>query len=291
MAAGKHLGEPVLDELRICYAADPLLLADLSRVEVGDYRTFPPFTLFRIGGDRFEFMFAVCEGEPGDWKEVGQFKFGRYGAGKSHLCYLRVSNQVLYDQEQLRAVLSFPDMLSLVFNNFTAIDIAIDHRKNISSIIKRLMRNEDIKTILNGKQVKDRSKVIPGVTIDYSTSLKRLQCPTITIRQAKAIKNKDKGITVQSYDKKAEVETGSGKQYILDYYDQPRYLFRLEVRLRYQELRDYCRLINTVQGIDMVFDPEFLKGLYYYHLSAVIRFTKGRKMLAWPDLIDRNGRV
>ena len=87
------------------------------------------------------------------------------------------------------------------------------------------------------------------------------------------------------------MEAGSGKQYVLDYYDNPRYLFRFEVRLNYQEMQDYCRLINTAQNIDMVFDQEFLKGLYYYHLSAVLRFTKGRKKLAWSDLIDRNGRV
>lgn len=291
MSREGKLGMPVIDELRICYIADPLLLEDLSKMEIGGSRIFLPFSLIRIGGDRFEYMFALCLGETADREEVGLFKFGRYGAGDSLQCFLRVSNHVLYDQAKLKLVLSFPDMLNLVFNNFTAIDIAIDHRKNISSIIKRLMRNEMIKTILNGKQVKDRSKVIPGVTVDYSTSLKRLHCPTITIRQAKASKNNNKGITVQSYDKKTEVEAGSGKQYILDYYDQPRYLFRLEVRLRYQELQDYCRLINTVQGIDMVFDQEFLKGLYYYHLSAVLRFTKGRKMLAWPDLIDRNGKV
>ena len=271
--------------------ADPLLLADLSRIEVGENRVFKPFTLFRIGGDRFEFIYAICIGETGDREEVGLFKFGRYGAGESHYCYMRVSNHVLYDQEKLRAVLSFPDMLSLVFNNFTAIDIAIDHRKNISSIIKRLMRNEAIKTIINGKQIKDRSDVIPGVSVDYSTSLKRLRCPTITIRQAKASKNKNRGITIQSYDKKAEVETNSGKQYILEYYDRPRYLFRLEVRLHYQELQNYCKMINAVQCSDILFDYEFLEGLYYYHLSAVLRFTKGRSRLAWPDLIDRNGKV
>ena len=182
-------------------------------------------------------------------------------------------------------------MLGLDFNNFTAIDIAIDHRKNVSAIIKRLMRNETIKTILNGRQIKNRSKVIPGVTFDYSTSLKRLQCPTITIKQAKAARNKDKGITVQAYDKKTEVEASSGKQYILDYYDHPRYLFRLEVRLHYQELQDYCKMINAVQCVDMIYKPDFLRDLYYYHLSAVVRFSKGRKKLAWPDLIDRNGKV
>ena len=139
--------------------------------------------------------------------------------------------------------------------------------------------------------MKDRSKVIPGVMFDYSTSLRRLKCPTITIQQAKAIKNKDKGITIQGYDKKGEVIAGSGKQYILDYYDNPRYLYRLEVRLHYRELQDYCRMINIVQCEDLLFDQEFLRGLYYYHLSSVLRFVKGRKKLEWKELIKCNGRV
>lgn len=291
MSRNERLGIPVIDELRICYVADPLLLVDLASVEVGGHQEFPPFSLYRRGGDKFEFMFSLCLGEPGDLEEVGLFKFGRYGAGESPYCYFKVANHVLYDQEELRIVLSFPDMLGLDFNNFTAIDIAIDHRKNVSAIIKRLMRNETIKTILNGRQIKNRYTVIPGVTFDYSTSLKRLQCPTITIKQAKAVRNKDKGITVQAYDKKTEVEASSGKQYILDYYDHPRYLFRLEVRLHYQELQDYCKMINAVQCVDMIYKPDFLRDLYYYHLSAVVRFSKGRKKLAWPDLIDCNGKV
>lgn len=291
MAASKHLGEPVIDELRICYVADPLLLDDLSKMEIGASRSFQPFSLFRIGGDRFEYMYALCIGDFGDREEVGLFKFGRYGAGESNYCYLKVSNHILYDQQRLRHVLSFPEMLGLAFNNFTAIDVAIDYPKNVSAIIKRLMRNETVKTIINGKQVKDRSKVIPGVTFDYSTSLRRMKCPTITIRQSKAIKNKDKGTTIQSYDKKAEVDAGSGKQYILDYYDRPRYLFRLEVRLHYRQLQEYCRMINTAQCEELVFDQEFLLGLYFYHLSSVLRFTKGRKTLEWPELIKCNGRV
>ena len=73
----------------------------------------------------------------------------------------------------------------------------------------------------------------------------RLHCPTITIKQAKAAKNKTKGVMVQSYDKKAEIETTSGKQYILDMYGHLRFLFRLEVRLSYRDLQEYCPASNN----------------------------------------------
>ena len=224
-------------------------------------------------------------------EEVGIFKFGRYGAGASNYCYLKINNHVLYQPDLLKTALTFPDLVGLAFNNFTAIDIAIDYSKSISAIIKRMLRNKTVDTILNGKRVLGRKINLPGISIDYSTSLDRLRSPTITIRQVKAIKNKSKGTTVQSYDKRAEIETSSGKQYILDFYGQPRYLYRLEVRLNYQEIRDYCETRHITQDIKLIFDPAFLSAIYDYHLSAVLRFTKHRKKLQWPEIIKCNGRV
>lgn len=291
MSTKANQGKPVIDELRLCYIAEPSLLEDLSKVEVGGSWIASPFTLFRLGGDRFEFTFAVCIGEPGKREEIGMLKFGRYGAGKSPYVYYKINNRVLYSPPELELAMSLPDLLGLLFNNFTAIDIAIDFQKNISTIIKRMMRNENVTTILNGKAQKDRKRIIHDMTVDYSTSLNRLHHPTITLRQEKARKHKDKGITVQSYDKKAEIEAVSGKDYILEYYGQPRFLFRLEVRLRYQELQDFCKRAKLIQSAELVFDPAFLLGAFYYHLSAVLRFTKGRRPLAWEDIIACNGRV
>ena len=154
-----------------------------------------------------------------------------------------------------------------------------------------MMRNEKITTILNGRAIKDRRTIIKGITFDYSSSLSRLHCPTITIKQAKAARNKTKGIIVQSYDKKAEIETRSNKGYILNRYDNPRYLYRLEVRLNYQELRDYFRKAGKPQSVDILFNPNFLSNLFFYHLGAVLRFTRGRKPLAWLDIIQCGGRV
>lgn len=291
MTMCKRFGQPVIDELRVCYVADPLLLDELSHIEIGQRLEFAPFVLIRRVGDRFEFLFSLFIAGNSGLEEVGMFKYGRYGAGASNYCYLKIDNHVLYDADLFQVVLTFPDLVGLAFNNFTAIDIAIDFGKNISAIIKRMLRNETVDTILNGKRLQDRRSVIPGVTVDYATSLNRLRCPTITIRQAKARKNKDKGTTVQSYDKRAEVETCSGKRYILDYYDQPRYLYRLEVRLNYQEIHDFCSSRRIPQAIELLFDTEFLSAIYDYHLSSVLRFTKNRKKLPWPEIIRCNGKV
>jgi len=282
-----RFGIPVLDELRLCYVAEPLLLEELSKVAVGSSIVIETFVLYRIVGDRFEFMFTICA----DGVEVATLKYGRYGAAESMYVFLKVSNHVLYDEGMLRQVLSFPEMMGMLFNNFTSIDIAMDYTKNISSIIKRMMRNDQLKTILNGKHLKDRKRVIPGVDFDYSTSLSKLHCPTITLRQAKAARSKDKGITVQSYDKMAEIALQSKKDYILDYYGHPQRLYRLEVRLHYQELQDYCRKAGVPQSIEMVFNPAFLESAFYYHLSSVLRFSKGRKKLQWADIIANNGKV
>ncbi len=286
-----RLGTPVIDELRLCYVAEPQLREELSGVEMGASITIDTFVLFRVGGDRFEYMFVVCAGEMGEREEVATLKFGRYGFADTQHVFYRVNNPVLYDPSKLRRVLALPETMGMYFNNFTAIDIAVDFKKNISSIIKKMMRNDRIKTILNGKQLKDRKRIIPGVTFDYSTSLSKLHCPTITLRQAKAERNKDKGVTVQSYDKRAEIQTSSGKDYILGYYDNPQRLYRLEVRLHYQELQDYCRKIGKPQDVEMVFDPAYLEGAFYYHLSSVLRFTLGRRRISWQEIIASNGRV
>ena len=77
-----------------------------------------------------------------------------------------------------------------------------------------MMRDKEVTTIINGKAVHDRKTLLQGVTFDYSTTLSRLVHPTITIRQKKAITNKCDGITIQAYDKKAEIENKSNKRYI-----------------------------------------------------------------------------
>ena len=281
--------ECVIDELKICYKANKERLEPLMDVEAGGRYDIPNFHLFRIIHDRFRYCFDVV------WRKekVAQLRFGFYTDTNDSMNYvfLKVMNPVLYDQAMLKQVLTVPDFFGLTINNFTALDVAVDTPVNVPSLIKKMMRDKSIKTILNGKAIKDRKAILPELFFEYSSSLDRLRNPTITIKQKKAIANKNEGLTVQAYDKRAEILNHSGKQYVLEYHDNPKRLYRLEVRLRYRELSDYLRLIKSPAMTEQLFSQQFLINIFIYHLASVIRFTKGRRRISWRELLESNGRV
>ncbi len=278
-----------VDELKICYTATPDDLNELMSIEIGSCMVLYGYRFCRSISDRFRYYFEVWEND----EQVAWLKYGLYTdlSTAKHFIYFKINNQVLYNPDQLNVILELPEKLGLVFNNYTAIDLALDSNVNFTSLIKRMIRNKAVTTIINGKAVKDRKQVLQGVSFQYSTSLDRLKHATITIKQKKAISNKKNGIVVQAYDKKAEVEQNSEKRYILDFYCQPKRLYRLEVRLHYQELKDYFSKVKGEPIIKTMSDQDLLQDLFYYHLSAVLRFTQGRKKLDWQTLIKCNGRV
>ncbi len=280
--------EIVIDELKLCYLADQEQVESLVAVEVGSSIQLNGYIFYRFLNERFRYFFEVVE----DGQQVAQMKFGHYTDAEDSpmYVYLKVMNPVLYDCERMTSLLAFPETMGMVFNNFTSIDLALDGGLNFPSVIKRLMRDKTMTTIINGKAVKNRKRVLKGVNFEYSTTLDRLNHPTVTIKQKKAISNRCNGITVQAYDKKAEIDNCSDKQYILDHYGNPRRLYRLEVRLQYQELKDYFKKCNVCPTPEIVFDDDCLRKMFFYHLSSVIRFTRGRNKISWESLINCNGR-
>lgn len=280
--------EVLIDELKICYVASNDELSHLEAVEVGEYADMFGYRLYRMVNDRFRCFFdVVLNGNP-----VAQLKFGHYTDrdDATTYVYFKVLNPILYDAEKLRKVLELPTKMGMVFNNYTAIDLAYDSPQNLPTLIKKMMRDKDVTTIINGKAVHDRKSVLDGVLFMYSSTLNRLNNPTITIKQKKATNNKNDGITVQAYNKKAEILQSSKKQYILDYHGNPSRLYRLEVRLHNQELKDYFATNHIIPTTDILYDGELLRELFFYHLGTVIRFTRGRTKIQWKELLGCNGR-
>lgn len=280
--------EIIIDELKLCYVADREQMACLADVEVGGWLEQHRYKFYRFLNERFRFFYSVVE----DGAEVAQLKFGHYTDAEDAplYVYLKVLNPILYDADRLRRLLALPNELGMVFNNFTAVDLALDGGVNFPSLIKRMMRDKTITTIINGKAVKDRKQVLQGVSFEYSSNLDRLNHPTVTVRQKKAIANRCNGISVQAYDKKAEVDNQSDKRYILDYYGNPRRLYRLEIRLHYRELKEYFAMCNEFPSPEDLLDAEGLRKMFFYHLSAVIRFTRGRRKIDWETILKCNGR-
>ena len=279
----------VLDELKICYKADQKQLAFLKAIGEGEFTDVEGYRLYRLTNGRFRFFYEVTkDGEP-----IAELKFGLYSEKEeeeSIYVFLKVLNHVLYNNPLLRTILQLPDSLGFRFNNFTAIDLALDSDRNLTSLVRLLMRDKTATTILNGRAIEARSQILKGVTFEYSTTLNKLMKPTITFRQKKAIANKNEGITVQVYEKKTEIEQGSGKQYILDYYGGPKQLYRMEVRLPYQEIKDYFASREIAPSIDLLFDSASLTEMFLYHLSAVIRFSRGRRKIPWEGLLGCTDR-
>ena len=276
----------VIDELKICYVTNVQDLAVFESVDIGYFFEHDGYSIIRLANDRFKFFFEIIERD----EVVALLKFGLYTDTmvERTYVYFRVSNHILYDRERLKRLLDLPASFGMLFNNFTSLDLAVDSDLNYTSIIKRMLRDRGLTTIINGKAIKDRKSLLTGVTFEYSTSLNRLRYPTITVKQKKAIINKNEGITIQFYDKKAEIDNHSNKQYILDYYGNPKRLYRLEDRLHYQELKDYFSGKGITPSIDVLNDSELLRDMFIYHLSSVIRFSRGRNRIPWETLLRCN---
>lgn len=285
-------GKPIIDQLKLCYIADSEILNDLKSIDLCGFKDFGDFVFVRTNSHHFQYAYYVYTDKFGGRRHIASARFGRYGDdGTSNYFFYRIENSVLYDTELLKISLSIPKSLNMVFHNFTALDIAVDVQTDVARMMKRLWSRKDITTIINGKAVRDRKKIIDNVHIVYSVCLDRVKTMTVCIKQSKAKNDKTQGITVQAYNKSEEIMHSSHKQYISEYYGSPKRLYRLEVHLNNAEIQDYCRKCDMFQSLDMVFDDNLMSDMFYYHLASVIRYTKGRLKLDWKDLIKCNGKV
>ena len=276
----KRLGQTIIDELRLCYIAEPAFLTSLSVLNFGERLELGQYTIVRIIAQHFEYYFNLID----NGHIVGYVYFGRYGDISNYL-WLKVDNRMLYNDDGLRhLILDIQSILPITFNNITKIDLAKDFKKNVCYAINRYIRNKNIKTIVNGKVLKDRKAIVKGLKYIYDSSLDRVLHPTICLCQAKAEHNKSKGIAIQGYNKMEEISS-SGKEYILDYYGNPPTLHRLEVRLNSGEITDYYKIIKRCQCTADIFDRDFLTNMYDYHLGSVLRFTQGRTPIPWSDIL------
>lgn len=280
-----RFGKTIIDALALCYVAGDELLNSLRAV---DYKIdFDKFNLYRTMGRSHSEHFDIWL----DGVKVATTYFDRYGAGKKeNYLWLRIENAVLYNKPLLVEVLSLVELLDLQFNNVTYLELAKDFKYNISNKIRAMMRNPELTTIINDKQIKDRNKILNNVTRTCGVSLNRDGGKSLTIKQAKAVKNKYDGITLDSYDKVREIESHSHKHYILNYYGNPKRLHRLELRLNNPDIKAIAKRLRMVITEDIIFDSNKLDAIYLEAMHSLLRFTYKRKELDWQMLFNCNLR-
>ena len=285
-----------IDMLRICFEANnPELLDYLSSHEVGEKCEFFDFYLVRIEGKYYEYVFQIRYDDLGQDKLFGELRFGLNRSDENanihtngnRKAWISVDNHVLYTDE-IHYLEYISDALYLEFHNITSLDLCLDMTMDIAKYLKRLIHCKDLGVILNGKRIKDRKEDRPEIIYTYSGNLDRAKYLTLNIKQKKAIKNKSRGLSLTAYNKKAEIENSSSKEYINVTYGNPKKLYRLEVHFNNEELKDYFNMTKEELNLGTIYNQKVLLQLFYHSLGSLIRFEQGGKKIEWWDVLDRN---
>jgi hypothetical protein len=178
--------------------------------------------------------------------------------------------------------------LQLKLHNITSIDLCLDTPFRISTILRRFLRDKETTVYLNGK-TKNKKEDRPEIDYKFSGTLERFnKYQTIYIKQLKAAKKgKREGIVITTYDKKAEIISYSKKDYILDYYGNPKTLYRTELHLNNEDVMKYIGSNGIDFSLGIITDQTLREAMYFHYLSRVLRFKQGKKELTWQMILGR----
>lgn len=285
-----------IDALTVCYEAkNPCLYDGLSKLDYGERYDVCEFWLVRTKARYFNYAFTIEMNNGENDIVFGTLKYDIAGGNETsnkfpngmRKVWISIENAVLYDNN-IHYLTYVEQMLRLGFHNTTSLDLCLDTPFCITKLIKSYIHNPDVTTILNGKRVKDRDVDRSEITYVYSGSLNNQnKYLTVNVKQKNAIKDKTKGVTVTMYDKKTEICNSSGKQYILDYYGNPKSLYRTEVHLNNEDVNAYIKRTGTDNSPLLYINDVVLEDMFFYFLGSVIRFQSNSTDVGWRRILGR----
>ncbi|MBQ6037077.1 MAG: hypothetical protein IJL37_00235 [Bacteroidaceae bacterium] len=286
-----------IDALTICYeVVHPYYYDKLNTLAFGECLDLNEFRLYRIEGRYYDNVYAIRLWNGKRDIEWGYIKFNlARGDEQSNThtnglrkVWMSLNNETLYTDD-FHALTYIEQRLGLTFHNVTSLDLCLDTPFAISPLVKAYAHKKNVSTILNGKRITDRDEDRAEITYTTSGSLnKQDKYKTVTIKQRNAIKDKTKGITVQTYDKAAEISNASDKQYILEHYGNPKRLFRTEVHLNSEDIKHYVERRGIVYSPLILIDEATLEGMFFHFLENVIHFQSHEIDTCWKHILGRS---
>jgi hypothetical protein len=253
------------------------------------------FRLYRTDGRYFDNVYAIRLWNGTRDIEWGYLKFN-LARGDEHSnthtsglrkVWMSLNNETLYTDD-FHFLTYIEQRLGLEFHNVTSLDLCLDTPFIISPLIKAYLHKKDVTTILNGKRIIDRDEDRAEISYTTSGSLnKQDKYKTVNIKQRNAIKDKTKGVTIQTYDKAAEISNASDKQYILEHYGNPNRLYRTEVHLNAEDIKTYVERRGIEYTPLLLSDEATLEDMFFHFLGSVIRFQCGTSDTSWGHILGR----
>ena len=286
-----------LDALTICYeVVHPYYYEQLSSLNYGECLDMDEFRLYRTEGRYFDNVYAIRLDNGKRDIEWGVLKFNLASGDElsnthtngNRKVWFSLNNETLYTGDLL-FLTYIEQKLGLEFHNVTSLDLCLDTSFSVSPQVKSYLHNKDVTTLLNGKRITDRDEDRPEISYTHSGSLNRQdKYKTVNIKQRNAIKDKSRGITVLTYDKVAEISNASDKQYILECYGNPKRLYRTEVHLNSEDIRNYVERRNIQYTPLILFDEATLEDMFFHFIGSVIRFQSRKVDTSWEHLLGRS---
>ena len=190
-----------IDALRLCYeVTEPNNINIIKDKEIGEEIDFLYFYLRRIEGKNFKYVYEIRYNDMGKDKLFGELRLGindNKEESNTHQngykkAWINISNRVLYSDE-IYYLDFIEDNLGLKLHNITTLDLCLDMSIDIARLIRRLIRNPQVTTLLNGKRITNRKEDRPEITYTFSGNMDKDKYLTVNIKQKKAIKDKSKG--------------------------------------------------------------------------------------------------
>lgn len=285
-----------IDALTLCYEVEhPFYYEQLRQIDYGKTIDLNEFQLTRTSGRYYDNVYRINAWNGERVIEFGQLKFNlAHGDEQSNThtngkrkVWVSLNNETLYTQD-VYFLTYIEQRLGLEFHNVTCLDLCLDTSFSVSPLVKAYLHNKDVTTILNGKRITDRDEDRTEISYTFSGSLnKQDKYKTVNIKQRNAIKDKSKGVTVLIYDKAAEIGNASDKQYILDYYGHPKRLYRTEVHLNAEDVKNYVERIGVLYTPLILFDESVREGMFFHYIGSVIRFQSRKYDVSWERLLGR----
>ena len=217
-----------------------------------------------------------------DGSKFGNLYFGSYNINRQ-LIYISITNENLYN-DKFKYIVNLQEQLNLEFHQISRIDFANDCNINAVNKFYKLLKNEDYDIIILNKSIKIDDNINDLLNISQGTRK--------NIHKFKSfyIQNKEKGLVLNCYDKKKEIEdNNNAKSYILDHFNYKE-VYRIEVRTNHHLLIDSLNSLGFTDDylyyiiINSIFDELYL--LFENLLNRLIRIKYKKDVYSLIDLLQ-----
>ena len=288
------------DKVKLCYTLyedSPLYQLMETPLEIYELPHWD-FRLERTEGKYYNYIYKIIylertSNNPNSEYDMQCFGTLRWGlkadneGEMSGFVWIEIDNKQLYlnynynTHNRLVYLDYIEGMLGLKFHNLTRLDLAFDDTRNLSKRLIRAIRDENLIPIVNGTKVTDRDKLLEDILYIGVGSCRRIKEYSLIVQQ----KNGD--LRLSAYNKKREIESNSGKYYIAEANGNPNYLYRLEVRVNGDTLREYFQHLGIEHNPMLLCNEDFLWRLFLDFSNRVLRFqtVKGKQTLDVLDIV------